>query len=149
MSCTKQTVEDPKQDDTKRSEGWWDLGALSRENKMGGVTRRGTFIHLQRLSSRISTGRDVCRHVKEGILSRPTMRMLWVAVVVFCRRFSCQARSTFLQVMTFQFAKNHLSGLRGGWRDSMVLTQSSAGRSQECGAVITPLLSPLSSDESW
>ena len=121
-------------------------GSLSRENEMGGATRRGTFIHLQRslIINHLHWAR--CRHVKEGILSRATMRMLWVAVLVFCRRFSCQARSTFLQVMTFQFAKNHLSGLRGGWRNSMVSRQSSAGRSQECGAVITvitPLFSAL------
>ena len=72
------------------------------------------------------------------------MRMLWVAVVVFWRRFSCQARSTFLQVMTFQFAKNHLSRLRGwcGWRNSMVLTQDHLqGGVRNVGAVITPLLS--------
>ena len=47
MSCTKQTVQAPKQDDTKRSEGWLGPGSLSRENKLGGATRRGTFIHLQ------------------------------------------------------------------------------------------------------
>ena len=47
MSCTKQTVEETKQDDTKRSEGWLGPGSLSRENKMGGASRRGTFIHLQ------------------------------------------------------------------------------------------------------
>ena len=132
MSCTKQTVEDPKQDDTKSSEG-----CHERTSWAGQLKGELLFISNGRLSSTISTGPDmsVSSSVKEGILSRTTMRMLWVAAV-FCRRFSCQARSTFLQVMTFQFAKNHLSGLRGGWRNSMVLTQSSAGRSQECGAVI-------------
>ena len=48
MSCTKQTVQAPKQDDTKRSEGWLGPGSeTSRENKLGGADRRGTFIHLQ------------------------------------------------------------------------------------------------------
>ena len=113
MSCTKQTVEDPKQDDTKRSEGWWDLGACHERTRWAGL-REGELLFISNGYHRGSPVCEMCRHVKEGILSRPTMRMLWVAVLVFCRRFSCQARSTFLQVMTFQFAKNHLSGLRGG-----------------------------------
>ena len=148
MSCTKQTVEDPKQDDTKRSEG-----CHERTSWAGQLKGELLFISNGRLSSTISTGPDmsVSSCVKEGILSRTTMRMLWVAAV-FCRRFSCQARSTFLQVMIFQFAKNHLSccptsegagETQWFWRNHL----RGGVRNVKLSSLLS--LSSLSSDESW
>ena len=73
MSCTKQTVESPKQDDTKRSEGWLNLGACHERTRWAGqLEGELLFISNGRLSSRISTGRDVSVSSCQGRNSEQT-----------------------------------------------------------------------------
>ena len=93
-------------------------GILSREDREGGATRRGLLF----ISNGYHPGSPP-RDLFEGNTHRGILSYEDVVGGMACRRFPCQARSTFLQVMTFYFAKNHLSALLeklSAWRNDLV-----------------------------